>query len=274
MILPVLAIFFVLALAAPALAQEPPSPPVPEAEPIDADRPHVGTGTHVVAPGEVQFELGGQWQRDGRVHSFASPALVRIGVTDRIEARVASDGLLMREGVDADAAGIGNAQLGVKIRLLGGADEPYLSVMPAVNLGLASRQKGLGSGESDATITVLAGHALGAGFHGEANYGLGAIGDAAGRFAQHLVTAAVVHQSTARLQTYVEAAWWSRQEHSGGAVSFIDYGVIFSLMPRVLVDAGGFSGVTAATPDYGLFTGLSFAVGPDRARGAAHRPPF
>ena len=228
----------------------------------------------MVAPGEVQFELGGLWQRDGNVHSFASPALVRVGIADRIEARVASDGLLMREGVDADVRGIGNAQLGVKIRLLGGADEPYLSVMPTVNLGLASRQKGLGSGESDATVIVLAGHALGAGFHGEVNYGIGGIGDPAGRFAQHLVTGAVVHQTTARLQTYVEAAWWSRQEHGGRAVSFIDYGVIFSLMPRMLVDAGGFSGVTAATPDYGFFTGLSFAVGPGRARGAASRLPF
>jgi len=272
-----LATLVVLALAAsPDLLdpQEQPTPSAPISEPIDADRPHVGTGTHVVAPGQVQFELGGQWQHAGDVRSFSSPVLMRIGLADRVEARVSSDGLLTREEPAADARGIGNAQLGVKVRLLGGADEPYLSVMPAISLGLASRDKGLGSGESDATFTVLAGHALGAGLHGEVNYGIGGIGDPAGRFAQHLVTGAVVHQTTPRLQSYVEAAWWSRQERSGGAVSFIDYGVIFSLVPRVLVDAGAFTGVTAATPDYGLFTGLSFAVGPDRARSAVRRVPF
>jgi len=222
----------------------------------------------------VQFELGGQWQHSEDVRSFSSPVLVRIGLVDRVEARVASDGLLTRDGPAVDARGIGNAQLGVKIRLLGGADEPYLSVMPAVNLGLASRDKGLGSGESDTTVTVLAGHALGARLHGEVNYAIGGIGDPAGRFAQHLITGAVVHQTTPRLQSYVEAAWWSRQARGGGAVSFIDYGLIFALLPRVLVDAGAFTGVTAATPDYGLFTGLSFAVGPDRARSAVRRLPF
>ena len=270
-----LALFFALMLAAPsAQTQDQPAPPSAASEPIDADRPHVGTGTHVVAPGEVQFELGGQWQRSTNMRTFASPALVRIGLTDRVEARIASDGILMRDAAGARERGIGNAQLGVKIRLLGSTEEPFLSVMPAVNLGLASRDKGLGSGESDTTVTLLAGHALGRGFHGEANYGVGSIGDPAGRFPQHLLTGAVVHQSTSRLQTYVEAAWWSRQERNNNGVSFIDYGVIFALAPRVLIDGGAFTGVTKATPDYGLFTGLSFAVGPDRAQRASRRRPF
>jgi len=267
----------VLALAAsPDLSdvQDQPASSAPAPDQIDADRPHVGTGAYVVAPGQVQVELGGQWQHAGEVRSFASPVLVRIGLADRVEARVASDGLLTRDAPAAYERGIGNTQLGVKIRLLGGADEPYLSVMPAVSLGLASRDKGLGSGESDATVTLLAGHALGRRLHGEVNYGIGGIGDPAGRFAQHLLTGAVVHQSTPRLQSYVEAAWWSRQARGGRAVSFIDYGVIFALVPRVLVDAGAFTGVTKATPDYGLFTGLSFAVGPDRARSAIRPLPF
>ena len=92
----VLLIMLILA-PAPAELQEQPPGSAPVSEPIDADRPHVGTGTHVVSPGEVQFELGGQWQRSGDLHTFASPALMRIGISERVEARVASDGLLMRE---------------------------------------------------------------------------------------------------------------------------------------------------------------------------------
>jgi outer membrane putative beta-barrel porin/alpha-amylase len=264
----------ILALAGAIPEQQQGQQPASSAETIDADRPHVGTGTHVVPPGEVQLELGGQWQRSTGVRSFASPALVRTGVSDRIEARIASDGILIRDVSGKSEQGIGNVQFGVKVRLLGGVEEPYFSVMPLVNVGLASYEKGLGSGANDVSITMLAGHALGRGFHGETNYGLAAIGDSAGRFAQHLITGAVVHQSTPRLQTYVEAAWWSRTEHAGTAVSFIDYGAILSVAPRFLIDAGAFSGLTTATPDYGFFTGLSFVVGTSRAHSHVRRFPL
>ena len=66
-------------------------------------------------------------------------------------------------------------------------------------------------------------------------------------------------QTTARVQTYVESATWSRQERGGSAVSFIDYGVIAALRPRLLVDAGAFAGVTASAPNWGVFSGVSFA---------------
>src|SRR5215831_5082333 len=88
----------VVALLALALAGQEPTtnPDRPSETTIDADRPHVGTGTHVVAPGEVQFELGVQWQGFPDIRTFGSPALIRIGVADRVEVRVSSDGLLAR----------------------------------------------------------------------------------------------------------------------------------------------------------------------------------
>src|SRR5689334_17320217 len=105
-------------LLALALGQES-TPNVDRPETIDADRPHVGTGTHVVDPGEVQVELGVQWQGWTDIRTFGSPALVRVGVSDRIEFRVSSDGFLERSESVVDVYGIGNAQLGAKIRLLG-----------------------------------------------------------------------------------------------------------------------------------------------------------
>jgi hypothetical protein len=247
-------------LLALALGQES-TPNVDRPETIDADRPHVGTGTHVVDPGEVQVELGVQWQGWTDIRTFGSPALVRVGVSDRIEFRVSSDGFLERSESVVDVYGIGNAQLGAKIRLLGGRDEPYFSVMPTVGFGLASREKGLGAGATDATVVWLAGHPIGERLHLEGNYGIGAIGDADSHFAQHLITGAVIHQTTPKVQTYVEAAWWSRQERSGPSVGFIDYGVIAAIRPRLLIDAGAFSGFTRAAPNWGVFSGVSFALG-------------
>src|SRR4051812_42202363 len=86
---------------------------------IDADRPHVGTGPYVVTPGEVQLELGVQWQGSPDSRTFGSPTLVRIGMADRIELRLASDGLLARHEPAADVYGVGNVQLGAKLRLWG-----------------------------------------------------------------------------------------------------------------------------------------------------------
>ncbi len=136
-----------------------------------------------------------------------------------------------------------------------------LSVLPAINLGVASREKGLGSGANDGSVTLLAGHGIPGRLHLEGNYGIGAIGDPDGHFVQHMLTGAVIHQTTARVQTYVESAWWSRQQRDAGAFSFVDYGVIAALGPRLLFDAGGFTGLTPATPDWGVFSGVSFAFG-------------
>lgn len=249
--------------------------PIQEQTQIDADRPHVGTGTHVVEPGEVQFEIGIQlqFQRARRVRTVSSPTLVRIGATDRVEVRVASDGWLERGDPAATVHGMGNAQLGAKIRLWGDRKEPIVSVMPTLNLGLASREKALGTGETDATLTLLAGHAITDRLHAEVNYGVGSIGDPVSRFPQQMATGAIVHQTTPKLASYVECAWWSRQEPDGGRVSFLDYGVIFAVTPRLLIDGGAHTGLTAATPDYGAFAGLSFIVGKpltqDRRRRAA-----
>jgi hypothetical protein len=243
-----------VALLAVALAQE---------TAIDADRPHVGTGPYVVEPAEVQFELGVQWQGATDIRTFGSPALIRIGVADRVEFRLSSDGLLARYQTAADVYGVGNAQLGAKIRLFGPRDEPFFSVMPAIGFGLASREKGLGAGATDATLTWLVAHSAGERLHIEGNYGIGAIGDRDSHFPQHLITGAVVFQTTQRLQTYLEDAWWSRQERSGTAVSFVDFGMIAAIRPRVLIDAGAFLGVTSPTPDWGVFSGVSFAFGGD-----------
>jgi hypothetical protein len=230
---------------------------------IDADRPHVGTGTHLVAPGQVQFELGAQYQSVDDGSESQSPVLVRIGVVPRIEMRIGSDGLLTASYPQRSEQGMGNVQFGAKIRLLGDAVEPWLSVMPQVSIGVASAAKGLGSGATDAGVVVLTGRELTSRTHFEVNYGLANAGDTSGdRFVQHLATAAVTHQTTRRLTTYGEVAWWSRQASGPTAVSFVDYGGIYAVTPRLLIDVGAFNGLTSATADYGFFGGVSFVIGP------------
>src|SRR5437667_4642003 len=231
----------------------------PRSEPIDGDRPHVGTGTHLVDPGEVQLEIGGQYQGDRRERTFASPMLVRIGVNDRIEARIGSDGLVGRQGTQS-ARGIGNLQVSAKVPIAGPPDAPMLSVMPAVTLGTASAAKGLGSGSTDAMVVLLFGHELTHRLHLEANYGAGIIGSEQERRhgSQQLVTGAAVYSVTPTLAMYGEGVWWTRQQVSGSAVTVTDFGVIYTLRPHVLLDAGAMAGISDAAPRYGGFAGISF----------------
>jgi hypothetical protein len=230
---------------------------------IDADRPHVGTGTHVVPLGQVQFELGGQFQAFGSRHTSTAPVLMRIGVGGRLELRFASDTVIVERTASTTSSELADAQASGKVRLVGATEEPWLSVMPAFTFGA-----------NDATVTLLAGTAITDRAHVEANYGIGSLGGDGDRFAQHLLTGAVTHATTRALTTYVETAWWSRQQPHAGAVSFVDFGAIYALAPRVLIDGGALVGLTDDTADYGLFAGISFVVGtPRHARRAAHATP-
>jgi hypothetical protein len=242
-----------------------------EQDVIDADRPHVGTGPHLIAPGQAQVELGGQYLHVAEDRgAYGSPVLIRAGVTNLVEARLGFDGVIGRIDGGERSDGVGNLQAGAKIRLWSDSrGEPLVSVMPTVTFGLASADKRLGSGATDTAIVLLASREVGR-WHVEGNYGIGSIGSSDGQphFPQHLVTAAVVNDTTAALSTYVEGVWVSRQERDGGAVTFTDFGVIYGLNRRLLVDAGASIGLSNAAPSAGVFAGCSFLMG--EARRAPH----
>ena len=55
---------------------------------IDADRPGLADTGRTVGAGTVQFEVGLQWEQRGSQDSEFVPALFRIGLGDRLEARI------------------------------------------------------------------------------------------------------------------------------------------------------------------------------------------
>ena len=124
-------------------------------------------------------------------HALGTPFTARIGVTDWLEARVGTDGILMQSDGVTHVTGIGGTQIGAKLRLWtdpGGA--PVLSILPTVNLPTASVEKGFGSGSADVTVAMLTGTDFLGRSHVDINYGIGSIGGSDGtrHFAQHLVS--------------------------------------------------------------------------------------
>jgi Putative MetA-pathway of phenol degradation len=172
--------------------------------------------------------------------SFGSPVLARLGVSDRIEARIGADGWVERALGRDRQSGFGNIQAGAKLRLVSdSAGTPVLSAIPMINLPTASASKGLGSGDADVTLTLAGGADLGARAHVDANYGVGKIGagDGQGRFTQHLVSVAG-SVSAGRWDPYAELFWFSAQELGGSGVSAFDVGTSCHLRDRLTLDGG------------------------------------
>ena len=252
-----------LGAASIAQAQQTLEPDRPR-ETVEPDRPDVTNGTHIVDTGLLQIEFGGLFTRTSSLrHALGTPFTARIGVTDWLEARVGTDGILMQSDGVTHVTGIGGTQIGAKLRLWtdpGGA--PVLSILPTVNLPTASVEKGLGSGSADVTVAMLTGTDFLGRSHVDINYGIGSIGGSDGtrHFAQHLVSVSA-SAVVSRWNPYVEAFWFSRQDAAGAAVAAIDAGVIYELGARYAVDSGVQVGVSHEAPPLEVFGGLSMVVG-------------
>ena len=253
---------WLLATGGPVFAQDAAAPAAPAIEP---DRPDVTNGTHIVETGLLQIEFGGQYTRSVQTQSaFGSPFTARVGLRDWIEARIGTDGLLTQTDGITRTTGLGNVQVGAKLRLWadpGGI--PVLSLLPTVNLPTASTEKGLGSGHADYTVALLTGSDFATHAHVDVNYGVGAIGSVAAepRFVQHLVSVSTSDAISDNWNPYVEVFWFSRQDAGGRSVTSIDGGAIYQIGTRYALDGGLQFGVSANAPRFGAFGGISMIVG-------------
>lgn len=252
----------VSARAQPPVVQ--PEPP-PQIEPLEPDRPDVTNGTHIVDVGLLQMEVGVQRVRIGSgASSFGTPITFRAGLTEWLEVRFGGDGFVSAtDPIAGTASGLGNVQIGAKLRLWadpGGI--PVLSILPSINLPTASSSKGLGSGQSDFTLSLLTGTDFLTRGHIDVNYGFGMIGSGPGlhRFPQHLLSASASAEIPGPVTPYLEYFWISRQDPRGGIVAAMDAGAIYVITPRIALDGGAAWGVSDAAPS-SVFGGVSVVLG-------------
>jgi hypothetical protein len=234
--------------------------------PIDPDRPDLTNTAHLVDVGFVQFEVGGIYTRESDERQLSgSPLGIRIGVRDWIEARFGFDNVLLR-AVDGDVkhTGIGNVQLGAKIRVWPDSDgQSLLSLLPAANLPTASEDKGLGSGGADFTLAALTAVELSPRAQVGINYIVGAIASEGGasHFVQQVGSASLGLSITDHWNPYFEMSAISRTRVDGGPVVAINTGTLYVISPRLAIDGGVQFGVTEDASVFSAFAGLSVAVG-------------
>jgi Putative MetA-pathway of phenol degradation len=246
-----------LLVASAAAAQKPDSLP-----PIDTDRPDFTDGVHTVPRGHIQFETGYTYQQARGVaaaHSHSLPeALVRFGLTPRVELRVGENFLVLRPaGPDTPLVhGFDDTYLATKIS----ATEQH-GAIPATSFEL---KVNLPTG-SDAISAhrTLPGGALLLGWEtqGPWSAGIEAFGTrTADDHVQAIGSLSVQYQAASRVQLYGEG--FTVQPVNGGsgarAEHYANSGVLVLLSNSVQVDARIGVGLNHAADSF--FAGFGFAV--------------
>ncbi len=261
------ALLALAALAAPAAAQAPRAEP-PLAAPIEPDRPDVANSATTVPPGAVQLETGIEYARtraggEPDERRLAAQATLRVGLTDRLEARLEGEPLVRLRGPEDDT-GHGDLAVGVKYRFLDAADPPWrpaLGVLPFVKVPVAGRP--IGTGRPDVGLLGLASLELPWEMALDVNAGLAAVGQRPDGYLLQALAAASLQREILprRLQVFAELFYASRDEREGRGQLGADTGLIYRLAPQLALDAAVETSLAGDGPDYALRAGLSVRFG-------------
>lgn len=235
---------------------------------IVPDRPDFVESSKVVGKGRLQIETSAQWERrrDDDLHSrtLTTPTLLRIGLGERAELRIETEGRSIEHDADpatgehAVIAGWADTELGVKWHLADGqGGSPSLGVL--LHAALPS-----GSG-------ALRGHGvrpslrLSAEWELPNDYSLAVMPGVAGetdddgrRYAYGILAASLGRDFGERAHGFLELAapQIARATH-GGSQLFVDTGMSWLVNKDCQVDFAVSHGLNHRTPDLGIAFGLS-----------------
>ncbi len=232
---------------------------------VAPDRPTVTNSAETVPAAALQIETGLEYARSSNPieRRLAVQATLRIGLSDRLEARLDSEPLV-RLQQDRSTTSTGDVALGVKYRFLDAAEGqwwPALGVLPFVKLPVARTP--IGSERPDVGLVLLISQNLPGRLSLDANAGLVAVGqrEPNGFLLQTLGSASLAYAVTEHLSPFVELFFASKDERHGRETVGVDGGVMYLVTRRVAVDAAVRTTVAGQRPDYTLLAGVSLRFG-------------
>ena len=239
------------------------------AEPIDPDRPDLTNGTATVGRGVVQIETGVEWRRtsgDGSPteRRLGFPLVLRVGLLDRLEARLESEPLVHLQNAESDT-GFGDLKLGFKWGFFDAVEgdwKPAIGVLPFVKLPTADAP--IGSERPDFGVTLLLSFNMPQDFFLDVNAGLTVVGQTHpnGYLAQGLGSASLQRKFLDnRLSTFVELFVSSPDERDGRGRFGGDVGAIYWLTPDLTVDTAIETTFPATNREFAVRAGLSARFG-------------
>ena len=127
---------------------------------VQPERPTVATHAGTVAPGYIELEDGGEWDRssDGE-RSFFAPTNLKIGLFSHAQLNVLINAI-HDPRASRNSVNVGDLTLGVKYRILD--DHPILgdfAILPALKFPTATGA--VGTGTTDVSLLLISSHQLG-----------------------------------------------------------------------------------------------------------------
>lgn len=255
------AVCALLASSGVAAADEQPSP-------IETDRPDLTNGVTTVPSGAVQLETGVAYARRSIAASeaerrLALEATLRVGLADRLEARLEGEPLVRLSG-EQDDTGSGDVTLGLKYRF-GDSRQgdwfPGVGALPFVKLPVA--REPIGSEKPDFGLIALATFDLPWDLGLDVNAGIAAIGQSrpGGYLLQALVSASLALPVAERLFTLVEVFFASPEQRDASDEVGLTAGVVWRVARLVALDAAIVTSLAGPVPDYTLRAGVSLRFG-------------
>jgi hypothetical protein len=246
-----------------ARAHAQPTNPLPE---LVTDRPDFTESSVVVGPGIVQVEGGTTFEVEGpaetRHGTLSTPlALVRVGLSRRIEARFSTNGYIRDSYGSALAlpasGGQADIEVGAKVVLREAPGRGLaLAIIPMVSLPTGT--SGVSSDAFDPTLKVTWATTLPRAFGLSGNLNIERLGDDEGRYTQHVVSVSLGRELARGWAGYVEtfgAAVSGRPEMRAWTV---DGGVTYGIGDHAQIDLEVGRGLTASASDWTV--GIGFGI--------------
>ena len=210
------------------------APDSSQCDPIDPDRPGIADGSHVVGTGRLQLETGYAQERhvvegtQSRVSLV--PALLRIGMTSRVEARLESN-TFTRERVTSPpgdvstSTGLASLFLGAKVVLFESPGDSALSVATIVRVAPPSGTDEFRTHHTTDDARIVADWQFTPTLSLNPNVGWAEYeGDDGARYATALGFLTLSWQPTQRWNPFVDVAYQSREERGGTWAMLVDAG--------------------------------------------------
>ncbi|MGE3958724.1 MAG: transporter [Vicinamibacterales bacterium] len=229
------------------------------------DRPDFTESSSVVGRGFTQLEMGTTFESNGaageRDRTLSTPlALLRIGVSRRVELRFSTDGYVydsLRTGFgQATTTGQADIEVGAKIVLSEGiATRGFaMAVIPMASLPTGS--DAFTTGTVDPTVKFTWAKDLPKNFALSGNVNLSRLGDELGRYTEPGLSVSLGHPLVGDWSGYWEAFGFMPQGRSQAWT--VNGGVTHPIGGNVQVDFELGRGVTAAAPDW--FVGVGVGI--------------
>jgi hypothetical protein len=229
-----------------------------EADELETDRPDFTEGPGVMAKGRVQVEAGETFGREDGVQSLSfGETLVRIGLSPRVELRVAANSYdLLRSGTDV-SGGFEDMQVGLKFALLPEQHgwQPKLAVIMAATLPTGS--VGMTAQETLPEVKVATGWDLTDRLALATNVNWSRTGDPGLVHDEWAASGSLGISLTERIGMYVEAFSFFERAAGWHERDYVNTGFTFTVTDNFQLDVRAGRGPSSAHGDF--FTGVGFA---------------